>query len=285
MVFNLIIFLTYLRSVHDSMRTGRFAEVWKFQRYNERKHKEFDSHTLAPEKYQSMCFPESRIKFKGGRKLCVLSWSWAEGKGGMSPWWRNYKQLGCRAVWCNIFAQVFKHAWSRIVGDTKLDAFGFPCCYFKNIFFEIILHLEQCKNETACPKHKNVLTILCIFKISSKWNIFPSSPPHHLPSVTSTQKHLSKALSREGGRESLRASGSKRQWHVMHNLWHCLGSIKYSYLCNFVLYNPHSFIFSWLTGNDTNYAVGREAWSDSFDDFVNSGVFDCKLFPSRTPPS
>lgn len=181
-----------------------------------------------------MCFPGIRLTFPGGRKKQrVLSWWWAEREEGMSPWWRNCRQLECRAVWCDIFAKVFKHAWSRIVGAAKLYAFGFSCCYFKNIFFEITFHFGKCKNGIACPKHKNVLTILWIFKIGSKWNISPSSPPHHLPSIASTLKHPSKALSREGGWGTFRSSGSKCQLHVLYNLWHCWGPIKYLYLCNF----------------------------------------------------
>lgn len=147
---------------------------------------------------------------------------------------------------------------------------------------EITFHLGKYKNEIACPKHKKkCANTFVYFKISSKQNTFPSSS-QHLPWGIPTQKYLSNVLSKgfpSSVWEILRSSGSKGRLCVMYNLWYCFGSMKYSYLCNFVLYNPHSFIFPWLTGNGTNYAVGREERSDRYDDFVNSGVFDCKLFP------
>lgn len=45
----------------------------------------------------------------------------------------------------------------------KLDVFGFPFYNFK-IFLKITFCLGKYKNEIACPKHKNVLTILCMLK-------------------------------------------------------------------------------------------------------------------------
>lgn len=66
-----------------------------------------------------------------------------------------------------------KCEWSRR-GDKKLDVFGFPF-YNLKIFLKITFRLGKYKNEIACPKHKNVLTILCMLK--SVPNRIFSPPP------------------------------------------------------------------------------------------------------------
>ena len=148
--------------------------------------KEFDSHILQNlRNVKGYTFKDPGLisSKKGGKK--TISWAGLgqRGKEEGHPWWRNYRQFGCRVVWSNIFVKVFKHEWSRIVGDTKLDAFGFKLCSFKIVLGNYV-PLRKIYKRNGCPKHKNVLTNLCIFK-SLPNRIFP--PP--LPLITCLQEY------------------------------------------------------------------------------------------------
>lgn len=212
----------------------------------------WQSYLTESKKCQRIYFQGSRLNnFKEGRKKPI---SWAglgqRGKEDGHPWWRNYRQFGCRVVWSNIFVKVFKHERSRIVGDTKLDAFGFKLCSLKIVFGNYI-PLRKIYKWNGYPKHKNVLTNLCIFK-SVPNRIFPLP----LPLITCLQEYPPRNIFLKFYHERVYlvwVRDLKILWKQVPSACHVkfatfLGSIKYSYLCNCVLYNPHSFIFPWLTG-------------------------------------
>lgn len=160
----------------------------------------------------------------------------------------------------------------------------------------IILEIFSLEITFYLGKHKMKLHILKV-KRCQQCNIFSNQlqREHFLPValIPSLQKHplrnvfilLHQKTVNWIWVRDLRCTGSKCQVPVVHNVSPCLGTMKYSHFCDFMLCNPHSLIFPRLSGDDTNYAFGRKAGSDSYDDFVNSEAFDCKLFSSRNPSS
>lgn len=152
MGFNLIIFFTHTEGVpltsEPSFGHWEGDRPWKFGNCKctintDRKSLIVLSYRIW--KVSEVCiFQDPGLRSpKVGESSGGLSWPWAHKKKEGHQGWRNYRQLGGRAVWSNIFGNVFKCEWSRIVGDNKLDAFGFKPCWLKNAFFRNYIPLRK----------------------------------------------------------------------------------------------------------------------------------------------